>query len=35
MCERLSIVVDGMVIWFKRIDDRAKEFMKMFVRDYL
>ena len=25
---------DGMGIWFKRIDDRAKEFIRMFVRDY-
>ncbi len=35
MYERLSIMVGGMVIWFKRIDDRVKEFIKMFVRDYL
>jgi len=26
---------DGMGIWFKRIDERAKGFIKMFVRDYL
>jgi len=26
---------DGMGIWFKRIDDRDKEFIKMFVKDYL
>jgi hypothetical protein len=31
----LSIMVDGMGIWFKRSDERAKEFIKMFVRDYL
>jgi hypothetical protein len=26
---------DGMSVWFKRIDERAKEFIRMFVRDYL
>jgi hypothetical protein len=26
---------DGMGIWFKRIDERSKEFIRMFVRDYL
>jgi hypothetical protein len=26
---------DGMGILFKRIDERSKEFLKMFVRDYL
>ncbi len=26
---------DGMGIWFKRIDDRSKEFIRMLVRDYL
>ena len=26
---------DGMGIWFKRIDDRAKEFIRMFVSDCL
>ena len=26
---------DGMGIWFKRIDDRAKDFIGMFVSDYL
>ncbi len=26
---------DGMGILFKRIDNRSKEFIKMFVRDYL
>ena len=25
---------DGMGIWFRRIDDRAKEFIRVFVRDY-
>ena len=25
---------DSMVIWFKRIDERAEEFIKMFERDY-
>lgn len=26
---------DGMGIWFKRIDERSKEFIKMFIVDYL
>jgi len=26
---------DGMGIWFKRIDERAKEFIRMFVSDCL
>ena len=26
---------DGIGIWFKRIDDRTKEFIRVFVRNYL
>jgi len=26
---------DGMGIWFKRIDERSKEFIRMFILDYL
>ena len=26
---------DGMGIWFKKIDERNKEFIKMFILDYL
>ena len=26
---------DGMGIWFKKIDERAKEFIRMFVSDHL
>ena len=26
---------DGMGIWFKRIDERNREFIKMFIVDYL
>ena len=26
---------DGMGIWFKRIDKRSKEFIRMFILDYL
>ena len=26
---------DGMGIWFKRIDERSKEFIRMFIVDYL
>jgi hypothetical protein len=29
------MVIMRMGVWFKRIDERAKEFISMFVRDYL